>query len=769
MKPARASSTRALRSFTLFALILLALFLARVYWIVLPLSQEIDCGACLVGPQALADWPFFAAMLALFGASLVARRAWLSVPLRLVLVVLGLAYVVDIYVYRNFFLRLDLRDIAVYGDQARLVWSQFVQSLAWPALIGIGLITVLALAASLRWRANPRPAGRWVLLLPLALLSAGLVANDADRSVFPNTWILRNVIAHNMQTGVSQPYELEQVLRLAADLEARKASCLAGSGLRPNIVVLIAESWSPYHSMLFSGINDWTPRLDGLAAQGRYFTNLYAGGANTNAGLITILLGHDFYSPIHGALSLAAFQGLWGLESTLPKLIGANGYLPVFMTNGNLAFSRKGDWLADIGFEQIHGHDAPEYEGRQRLSFDAVADEHLYRKALTFTASKHERPYLLVLENVSSHHPYTQPHTLERNERKTFEYMDQSMDAFVQRLGQQGFFRDNLLVVISDHRAMTRFDSRETELFGLSAGARIPGFVLSGLVEAGEVTQPLHQSDLLPSLAALVSSEACARRPIQDMLHDTAAVDRCLYHAPNSDWQTVQAYCPQGSTRVKLAGSQSAVTAPGLGDAAADARLLDEVAMRRNLVDSYWIGTRPWPGAVASAPSPVRSAIPRIETRASRQAAASLPATTVDIDALPRSGSCNIEFLNSRPFGDLAVEIEPLADFAISGWVIDEDAGDIAPSVGLVVSEERGGRAWLVQDMARSERPDVVASRAGNTAYARSGFHVLLPVDALSPGTFDLALAYRSDTTLTACGSARFRILPVNSEPLAAP
>lgn len=769
MTPRGFAPAHVLRSFALFALVPLALFLARVYWIVLPLSSELDCGACLVGPQALADWPLFGLMLVLFGISLMVRHAVLQSLFRLLVLALGLVYLADIYVYRNFFLRLDLRDVAVYGYQAQLVWGQFVRSLSWPALAGLGLASILALAASLRLRTNPRPAGRGALLLPLAVLALGLLANAADRGVFPNTWILRNVIAHNMQTGVSQPYEPAQVQRLTADLAARAPQCLVGSGMHPNIVVLIAESWSPYHSKLFSKLNDWTPRLDKLASAGRYFTNLHAGGSNTDAGLISILLGHDIYSPVHGALSLRAFEDLWGLPSSLPKLLVADGYDAVFMTNGNLAFSRKGDWLKDIGFMQVHGHDAPEYAGRQRLSFDAVADEYLYRKALGFAAARHDQPYLLVIENVSSHHPYTDPHTLERSERKAFAYMDQSMDAFIRRLDQQGFMRDNVLVVISDHRAMTRVSKAESERFGAETGSLIPGFVLSGWVEAGEVKSPLHQSDLLPSLLALASGGACARRPVMDMLHDTPPADRCLYFASNADWHAIQAFCPQSTATVRLAGSGSRVADPGLGSALADAIVLDEVAMRRTSSAVYDIRMQPHSETVVVRTPPIRPALPGSGAGRVPLAGRSLPPTSIIPKALPRGPSCNIEQLNTQPFDGHEVALEPYSDYAISGWVIDEQAHDIAPSAELVVSARDGRQSWLVQNLLRSERPDVVAARAGDSAYARSGFLAHLPVDALSPGDYELAVVYRSDAQLKTCGSGQLRILPASPAPLAAP
>lgn len=760
---------KAPRSLSVFGLVLLVLFLVRFYWIGLPLSRELTCGTCLAWLLVRTDWPMFAVMLVLFAASLTCARVLLGNLMRLLVLVIGLFYVADIYVYHEFYVRLDFRDVAVYGEQVRLVWGQFVQSLSWPTRIGFALIALITLAVSLRWRTHSQPADYRILRGPLLLLAAGIAVNVTHSDTFPSTWIVRNVFAHNLRTGVSVPYDPEHVTRLASDLAARAPQCLAGSDQHPNIIVLIAESWSPYHSKLFSGLHDWTPRLDAWASRGRYFTNLHAAGSNTNAGLISILLGHDMYSPLQNVLRLRPFQDLWGLPSSLPKAMAANGMQTVFMTNGNLAFSGKGDWLHDIGFEQVHGHDAPEYAGRPRLSFDAAADEYLYQKAIGFVAEKHDRPYLLVLENVSSHHPYTHPHTLERNERKAFAYMDQSMDAFLRRLDQMGFLRDNLLVVISDHRAMTQISPAEIGRFGAEAGARIPGFVLSGLVEAGEVAVPLHQADLLPSLVAFTSAGACARRPVVDMLHDSPASDRCLYFVSFADWHAVHAFCPQGAATVRLSGSRSRVVAPGLGSETADAELLDTIALRRTTLSVYDVnGKVSVPPALAWTPPKV-PAVPTHGVTVHARADTELTPTTIDIASLPKRTGCNIEFLNAMGLDGKAVAIEPYSDYVIEGWVIDEQQHDIAPSVQLLIKAGDTDRSWLVGELLRKERPDVVAYRQGDTAYARAGFRAVIPTDALHAGAYELALVYRSDTELVRCGLRQFRILTPGAMPPVAP
>lgn len=712
------------------------------------LALELDCGSCMVLPHAQADMPYLAVFAAVLAAGLVLRGRLVRLACRLLALVMALLYLLDIFVYRSFHTRLDLRDVMVYGDQARLAWRQFVESWSAPAFYALMATAVVTVLACFWLPARRRRGPTKLVWVPLGIAAVALGISLATSPAYPGWWIVRNVVAHNLQTGVAVPYDPGHQARLLEQWRDRPASCLAGRGARPNIIVLIAEGWSPYHSRLFTGFNDWTPRLDQWAEQGRYFTALHAGGSNTNAGLISILLGHEFYSPVKGPLKLRAFDGVWGLETSLAKRLVEQGYHTRFMTNGNLAFSGKGGWLADIGFQDIHGHDAPEYEGRRRLHFDSVADEHLYRKALASLPDEGADPWLLVLENVSSHHPYMHPHSLERNERKAFDYMDQSMHVFIQALAERGFFEDNLLVVLSDHRAMTRVSPEEKQRFGLAAGSRIPGFVLSGLVEAGRVDTPLHQADLLPSLLAMVSGGACARRPVADMLHDVTPPPRCLMHAPNSDWNSVQAYCPDGQRVVRLKGSDSLI-ASGAGDPAG---LLDDVAVRRMDPTTYEVVPAAAP-ALADVAPPVRPAVPdpeRIKPPAPQQ----LAQETVDPAVLPARGGCNIERLNSYAIDGERMRFRPASDFVISGWLVDDEAGGIAPDARLVLSSLDGHGRFRVDGLLRTPREDIVASR-GSKRFEDAGFRALVPRLALPPGDYDLALVYASGGDEVSCGLGR--------------
>src|SRR5690606_13885090 len=135
-------------------------------------------------------------------------------------------------------------------------------------------------------------------------------------STYVHEWAVKNILATNWPNGVSKEYSqstLERLNNLSSVQE-----CSIGRAIRSNVVVLILESWSTYHSRRWLGSNDWTPRLDALASQGIWFNELYAGGFNTNEGLVSLLTGRDIVLPTRPPYQMEAFEGAWNAHGALP-------------------------------------------------------------------------------------------------------------------------------------------------------------------------------------------------------------------------------------------------------------------------------------------------------------------------------------------------------------------------------------------------------------------------------------------------------------------
>jgi hypothetical protein len=569
-------------------LLMLILALVARLKVLQDLSEAaLGCRWCITPGVLQADIPLLTALAASFLiGQCFSRRLW-SFPWRL-LAVAGLAlYLADVWVMSQFHTRLMIADARIHLGQPDLVWRHLgTLSIAQVvlAILVIGGLTGLCLA-------RPRHAlsPRGFIASGVALLSLSLVSHLAiPAPVYVHEWALRNVLVANLDDGLTQAYSTRTRQHWLADAEDTPTrQCHPGRARKDNIVVLILESWSPYHSQAWSGLNDWTPRLDALARQGLRFRRLHAGGFNTNEGLISLLTGRDVLLPLTLPQQQRPFEWAWGLEDTLPRQIREQGYHSAFLTSGNLAYTRKGEWLEDIGFDEIGGHDHPAYDGLPRLHFDAAPDADLYERSLAYIDSQGSRPHVTVIESVSTHHPFIHPETGERSEEAVFRYMDDTTSDFIAGLEAQNVLEGGILVVISDHRAMTLVSAAEQRLLGRGAASRIPGFILTGDPDdAREVDQRFHQADLPPTLLRHVSSEHCQSGPERDMLAPEESEPRCMMHARGDRRDHVDVFCPSGEGTLRVAGDESGfIDSEGL-DKSRRMELLDQLARQRILCDA---------------------------------------------------------------------------------------------------------------------------------------------------------------------------------------
>lgn len=504
------------------------------------------CSGCLTRSLFLHDYLYLGMLLLLFVASIVARRYFLFLPLRLLAVVGVLVYVADIVVFDEFFTRLMLSDIRIYGEQLPIVWRHVAGTDMFAEQSWLGLLVFAAALCLLFLPPVGKPTRRALValaILPVVAISSGSVFTPPS---YVHDWALRNVLAANFNTGVTEPYSEELRSELLQVATGRPRTCRAGSNAAPDIVVLVLESWSPFQSRQWGGMEDWTPRLDELARRNAWYARLHAGGFTTNEGLISIFTGLEYIAPLKAFLSLRPFETAWETPASIPGALAANGnYHTAFLTSGNLGFSRKGQWLTSLGFHYVEGHDHPAYDDLPRLHFDAAADEYLYARSLDYLRERRggDQPLLLAIENVSSHHPYIHPITGERSAEAVFRYMDEAAYAFYQELQGMNFFDNGLLLIVSDHRAMVPISVEESERFGQMAASRVPALVVGGGLQ-GEIATPFHQSDILPSLAALTADEFCHTGPYRNMLEPEATESRCLYHARGDNRDHIDAFCP---------------------------------------------------------------------------------------------------------------------------------------------------------------------------------------------------------------------------------
>jgi len=328
----------------------------------------------------------------------------------------------------------------------------------------------------------------------------------------------------------------------------------------------MVESLSSYQSNFFSGINNWTPQLDAIAAKNLSFTNFYANGFATEDALIAALTGMlPLYAPaFYSNGGGTCFKGFYELPDSLPMIAKKNGYTTEFITSVGLFFGEIGTWTQSIGFDYIEGDDHPYYDNWKRYKFNAAPDEALYNRVLDrILHNQTNKQYLLFVTTGSSHVPFINPENDHRSESETFRYVDKQIGAFYQKLLQSGFFKNGLLIIMGDHHAMIPLRRDEINKFGAAqAPARIPLVVSFG--DQGGIIEkrPFQQVDIFNSLKNLISDEQCTSTWAGDLLGADRLPARYIAYKRGDNRDIISIFNDGRELRIKLDGDNTRILNP---------------------------------------------------------------------------------------------------------------------------------------------------------------------------------------------------------------
>ena len=492
--------------------------------------------------------------------------------------------VADVMTLQQFSLRLYLADIFKFGRQPAFIVEYLQNLLGWywipfAALLIAGLPWLIL---QLLRRHLSTSRGR-VGLLAMSVLSAVLFALP-NRTAHPLPWTYLNLIEANWPSGTDKPFSQDYLNGLLANPPPELATevCEQGLALGGDVIIVAIESLSWYHSsLLLPDSLGATPLLDATARDNTWWDHFYSNGFTTDHGLIAMLAGQLPLPAVNRYRSLGVFSGYEIDANTLPKRLARDGYYSAFLTSGMLSFLGKGEWLEKLGFDHVEGHDQAEYAGADRFEFGAVGDELLYRRTINWL--KHERPagkpVAAFVETVTTHPPFVDPDTRKADEADAFRYADRALAGFIRDLDGMGFFRDGLLIVTSDQRALTPMRPAEMEAFGQSAGARLPLVMIGDrLPFKGRQTTPAQMRDLPYSLDYYLSDEAC-HLPGQGNLFTHQAPD-CIYQADGNQRSIINAFCGSDTASIRMNGDQTGVEAGQLPDAQRRIRELNYLRAR---------------------------------------------------------------------------------------------------------------------------------------------------------------------------------------------
>ena len=222
---------------------------------------------------------------------------------------------------------------------------------------------------------------------------------------------------------------------------------------RPNIVLLILESWSANVIACMNGPASVTPNFDRLAKDGLLFTQFHASGYTSDLAMPAI------FSSFH-ALPIASIVTQPSKVKHLPSLAGtlnASGYNTSFYYGGALIYGNIKSYLQIQGFNTIVEESNLDTDlPRGKLG---VHDEYMFQlHGEELVKASGKKPFFSTLYTLSSHPPYDMPITVSKKfDTKYNEYLnsiwytDSCLGAYFSWIREQEFYDNTIFIITSDH------------------------------------------------------------------------------------------------------------------------------------------------------------------------------------------------------------------------------------------------------------------------------------------------------------------------------
>ncbi len=265
-------------------------------------------------------------------------------------------------------------------------------------------------------------------------------------------------IFENYQTMGKNPfnyYSSEEVEKTLTEIykTEKDSSLQILKNNRPNIVLIMWESFSATLIESLGGNPGITPVFHALEEEGVLFSNLYSTGARSEQGMAAILAGF----PAHPISSITIQPNKAGKLKTMTHILNDLGYKSSFYFGGQLIYGNIKSFIIHNGFDKIKEvYDFPNEFPRGKLG---IHDEFVFSHQLS-ELNEEKEPFFSALFTVSTHSPYDFPmedrkdwgyNTDINNYLNSAFYTDRALGEYFAEAKKQGWYKNTLFIIVADH------------------------------------------------------------------------------------------------------------------------------------------------------------------------------------------------------------------------------------------------------------------------------------------------------------------------------
>ncbi|HQW83202.1 MAG TPA: sulfatase-like hydrolase/transferase [Ferruginibacter sp.] len=317
----------------------------------------------------------------------------------------------------------------------------------------------------------------------------------------------------------------------------RTYSVTDSTGNKPNIVLVICESFSAYKSSMYNNPLNTTPYFNELCKNGIFFDRCFTPAYGTARGVWATITGiPDVESPKTASRNPNAVDQ----QTIINSFTGYNNF---YFLGGSATWANiRGVLTNNINNLKLYEQD--DYTAK-KIDVWGISDKNLFLEA-NKVLRQQINPFFAIIQTADNHRPYTIPEedrndfklktfsedSLKRfgfesnEEMNAFRYTDFCYQKFMEAAQSESYFKNTIFVFVGDHGiryngTLDYFPKAWTEQ-GLTCEHVPLLFYAPGLLKPQKIHDIASQVDILPTIASLANI-SYSNNSLGRNLFDTAA------------------------------------------------------------------------------------------------------------------------------------------------------------------------------------------------------------------------------------------------------
>ena len=289
---------------------------------------------------------------------------------------------------------------------------------------------------------------------------------------------------------------------------------------RPNIILIIIESFTSKIIEPLGGIPQITPGFNNLSTQGILFTHFYANGDRSDKGIVALFSGF----PALGKTTIMKFPDKAGKLPNIARDLKESGYHLSFYYGGDIEFFNLKSYLISSGIQHIISD--KQFGSEKLLSKWGVPDEFVFNKLYHDISNASDTPFFKAMFTLSNHEPYDIPGKARypgKDDNNKFYssafYTDSCLNDFITKFRKTTFWDRTLVILVADHGSRLPGNSSANAFNNFS----IPMLWLGGVIRKDTMISRFGaQTDLSKTLLNQLDMNVDQYSYSQDLFSDNS-------------------------------------------------------------------------------------------------------------------------------------------------------------------------------------------------------------------------------------------------------